>query len=89
MPGQLEMLAGDLAAGGFGTQATNYRAMDKVYDPMQVPTFNQPLKTTHGAPKATGGAAITDPNQMILIDGKWKPAWMTSHIQTTGRPKGR
>jgi len=45
MPNQLNMLAANLAAGGFGTQPQNMTWLDQVYDPVEVTKFNQaPVK---------------------------------------------
>lgn len=76
MPNQLNMLAHNLADGGFGTPFTNLQAMDQIYDPVQVPTFSQTLKktTTASAPKpSTKPRFGTEVDRMLFESGKADP----------------
>lgn len=90
MPGQLEGLSRDLAAGGFGSQAANMKALDNIYDPVQTmrwppaaapkpktPTTTTNNNTSTNKPKQYGTGSWYQ-------DGRGNWIEMTRHI-----PSGR
>jgi hypothetical protein len=88
-PGQLQALAAQFAQGGYGSPKANLAWMDRFYDPVNTQRLAPPPKIpVNPAPTTTAKNPLDDPNRMVLIDGKWKPAWQTSLVQRTGYPKG-
>lgn len=53
MPGIADMLAQQLAGGGYGDQASNLASMMQFYAPMQVPDFSQLAQGGYTPPAGT------------------------------------
>lgn len=78
-PGQLQALARQLAQGGFGTPKANLAWMDQYYDAVHSLKLAPPPKIPAKPARTT--TPTDDPNRMVLVDGKWKPAWQTSLVR--------
>lgn len=73
-PNQMNMLASDMAMGGFGTPAANVKWMDQFYNPAQSMKFGSaaaPKPAPKPVVKPTGGKPTGD--MMVVKNGKLVP----------------
>lgn len=89
MPGQLQAIAAQLAGGFGGKPADFMKHLDQTYDPVRSMNFNATnAMANKTAPKSAAPKPMDPWTPITMSDGTTKPAWKTSLVQQTGRPKG-
>lgn len=82
-PGQLQMLANDMSAGGYGNKQANLKWLDQFYDPVQS-YKTDPSKKPDTKPAATTPAKF-NPDYWVTVHGsqgpRQTPWWKTSLVQ--------
>lgn len=72
-PGQMNMLANDLAMGGFGNQAANLKWMDQFYNPAQSMKFGAAAAPKPAPKPVVKPGPPTGGGDMVVKNGKFVP----------------